>query len=177
MKLIYYTFIITMFLCASVGNMINPMSRMNDAVDKTAVFNDLLEKSPPCVQLYYWTKYYCKIYDIPEWFAFRILRQETSYRGPSHFEYTQKQTSTANALGSWQVLFSTAKDMHDDYFPLTRELLLNDIRLNTKIGIKYIAWLHNQYNDWYIVAGRYNSGKPRSAWPAETVRYANAVMS
>jgi len=161
MKIIYYIITATILFHTSVGNMVNPMTRAASPVDKPAILNDLLEKSPPCVQLFYYTKYYCKIYGVPERVAFRILRQETGYKGPSHLTYKPSQTSSAYALGPWQVLFSTGKDVHDDYFPLTRELLLNDIQLNTKIGIKYLAWLYNQpksYGDWERVAGFYNTG-------------------
>jgi len=176
MKLIYFTVIFTMLLFSTIGNQINPMSKV-DISNKELLFNSVLEKSPPSIQVYYYTKHYCKIYNVPEWFAFRTLKQETGYKGPSHLNYTNKQISSANALGPYQVLLSTGRDMHDDYFPLTRELLLNDIKLNTKLGVKYMAWLYNQYNNWRIVAGRYNSGKPESQWPAETKRYVNEIMS
>ena len=177
MKLIYFTILFIILLFSTIGNQINPMERMNDARDKELIFNANLEKSPPCIQVYYYTKYYCKIYNVPEWFAFRILKQETGYKGPSHLIYTNKQISIANALGPYQVLLSTGRDIHDDYFPLTKELLLSDIRLNTKLGVKYMAWLYSQYNNWRTVAGRYNSGKSEDQWPAETKRYVNEIMS
>jgi len=169
----------SMLLCFTVGNKINPMSRVTsvDSIDKAELLFNLVKDSPPSVQLYHYTKYYCKVYNVPEWYAFRTLREETGYKGPNHLNYNPKQKSHANALGPFQVLLSTGKDMHDDYFPLTRELLLSDIRLNAKLGIKYIAWLFNQYNDWRTVAGRYNSGKPESQWPAETKRYVKAINS
>jgi len=177
MKIVFTTIVIAMLLFSTAGNMVNPMTREDNGINTVEIFSSLLEKSPPCVQVYYYTKYYCKIYNVPEWFAFRILRQETNYKGPAHFNYNPSQVSKANALGPFQVLLSTGRDMYDGYYTLTRDRLLNDVRLNVKLGVKYIAWLSNQFDDWYIVAGRYNSGKPRSDWPAETVRYAKAVMS
>lgn len=164
MKLIYYTFILIILFFSTLNNNISPMSlkEKNNFVE-SLIFENILEKSPPSIQVYYYTKKYCKEFNIPEKRFFRILRKETTYSGPSHINYNPDQISSGNALGPSQLLLSTARDMYvllglGNRNELTREMLLKDIELNLKLGIRYTRWLRDQQTNWKKIAGYYNTG-------------------
>ena len=38
--------------------------------------------------------------------------------------------------------------------------LMSDINLNVMISMKLLRRLHNKYNDWGLVFGAYNTGRP-----------------
>ena len=122
--------------------------------------------APPSVQVYYYTKIYCEEFDVPETVAFGVVKLETAYKGPDKHDYNPSQTSSANARGPYQLLLSTAKDMYvilglGPRHELTSEMLLTDVELNVKLGIRYLKWVHdNVSRNWTIVCGFYNSGYP-----------------
>ncbi len=119
--------------------------------------NDL---APPSLQVYYAIKRYAKLYNIPEKIAFGIARNETSFRNPMNFNYNHKQISSANAMGTMQVQYRTAKDVEQNK-KFTKEELLNNIDLNVNISLKYLRQLYNRYKNWDIALGYYNTGYPK----------------
>lgn len=150
---------------------------------KNVAFEKYIKLSPHSVQIYFHTKKYCKEFNVPEEIAFSVARLETNYRGPDMFHYKPNQTSIAYAYGTYQILLSTAKFVvktYPDIFPeisykdVTKELLLNDVHLNTKIGIKYLRHLHSEYDSWIIACGFYNTGHPRvNQYARDAVKYFN----
>lgn len=150
---------------------------------KNVAFEKYIKVSPHSVQIYFHTKKYCKEFNVPEEVAFSVARLETNYRGPDMFHYRPNQTSIADAYGTYQILLPTAKFVvktYPDIFPeisyedVTKELLLNDVHLNTKIGIKYLRHLHSTYNSWIIACGFYNTGYPRvNQYARDAVKYLN----
>lgn len=150
---------------------------------KNEVFEKYIKMSPHSVQIYFHTKKYCKEFNVPEEVAFSVARLETNYRGPDMFHYKPNQTSVADAYGTYQILLSTARyvvKIYPDVFPeisykdVTKELLLTDVHLNTKIGIKYLRHLHSEYNSWIIACGFYNTGYPRvNQYAKDAVKYLN----
>ncbi len=124
----------------------------SDVIEDTETFSvvDALEHyiklAPPSVQVYYYTKIYCENFGVPETVAFGVVKLETSYKGPDKLDYNPSQTSPANARGPYQLLLSTAKDMYEllklgPRHELTSDMLLTDVELNVKLGIRYLKWL------------------------------------
>ena len=68
----------------------------------------LLNHEPTCIQMYYYIEKYSKQYNIPRKYAYGIAYRETGYRGPFHWRYNHKLTSSAGALGPIQIMPSTA---------------------------------------------------------------------
>jgi hypothetical protein len=126
-----------------------------------------IQISLPSVQVYYYTKKYCKEFNVPETVAFGVVKQETSYKGPDNHDYNPSQISSANAYGAYQLLLSTAKDMYvllnlGNRNELTAERLLTDVKLNSKLGIRYLRYLNdNVSKNWTVVCGFYNTGYPQ----------------
>lgn len=128
-------------------------------------FAHYIKLAPYSVQVYFYTKKYCAEFNVPEEIAFAVAKLETGYKGPDKFAYNPtNQISVANALGAYQLLLSTAKDMYEylGYGPrheLTKQMLLDDVELNVRLGICYLRWLKNNISpNWIIVCGFYNSG-------------------
>lgn len=131
-----------------------PVTR-EDALDRYIVL------APKSIQLYYYTKRYCAEYDIPETIAFNMAKLETGYDGPMDLKYNPERISTGNALGAYQVLLGTGRDMYEGKRQeLTRNMLLTDMRLNTKLAMKYLRYLYDRYGSWKIACGFYNTGYP-----------------
>lgn len=117
-----------------------------------------ISKAPPCVQLYDYLDEYSKKYGVPFDIALGVAEHETGYRGPFHWSYDPKQTSTANAHGAMQVQVPTAQFVMGK--KVTKSDLLNDLRLNVEISMKYLSQLRKRYGSWAVALGYYNSGHP-----------------
>lgn len=135
-----------------------------DTIKTEDVFGHYIKLAPKSIQVYFYTKRYCEEFNIPEEIAFAVAKLETGYKGPDRFTYNPKQTSSADALGPYQVLLSTGRDMYvilglGSRQDLTAEMLLNDVELNVKIGIRYLRWLNDNIStNWIIACGFYNTG-------------------
>ena len=115
-------------------------------------------KSSPSIQMYFYIKKYAKQYNIPEAYAFSLAYQETRYGGPLDLKYNHKQTSYAGALGPMQIMPATAKLIHGK--TVSKKRLMTDIDLNVKISMKLLRRLHDKYENWGLVFGAYNTGRP-----------------
>lgn len=113
----------------------------------------------PSIQMYFAIKKYAKEFNIPEQYAFGIAYVETGYRGPLHFEYDHKQTSSVGALGPMQVMPMTAKFINGT--KPTNEKLKGDIDYNVRTSMKLLRWLKDKYGSWLLVFGCYNTGYPK----------------
>ncbi len=59
------------------------------------------------------------------------------------------------------MLLGTGRDMYEGKRQeLTRNMLLTDMRLNTKLAMKYLRYLYDRYGSWKIACGFYNTGYP-----------------
>ena len=83
---------------------------------------------------------------------------ETRYQGPFDWEYVPAKKSYAGALGPMQIMPSTAKLICGKNIPSKK--LSNDMELNIEISAKLLRRLYDKYQDWSIVCGCYNTGKP-----------------
>lgn len=112
------------------------------------------------VQVYIAIKKYCKIYNVPEIYAFRVARIESGWKGPIHLNYcASDKISSANAYGAMQVLLSTGQDVWKDK-SITKERLLTDVDFNVHTGIKYMRQLYDGqcHSNWPKVFAYYNTG-------------------
>lgn len=116
------------------------------------------EHDPPCIQMYYYIEHYADSFDIPKDYAYGIAYYETRYSGPFDWDYKQTQTSFAGALGPMQIMPTTARYINGKAVPNKR--LKSDIRYNVMTSMKLLRRLHNQYGDWKLVFGAYNTGRP-----------------
>jgi len=120
--------------------------------------NDNIVNSSPSIQMYFYIKKYAEEFSIPEPYAFSLAYQETRYGGPLDSNYNHKQKSYAGALGPMQIMPATAKLIYGVSIPKFK--LMSDINLNVMISMKLLRRLHNKYNDWGLVFGAYNTGRP-----------------
>lgn len=132
----------------------------NDVADPYLenVNDDNIVNSSPSIQMYFYIKKYAAEYSIPESYAFSLAYQETRYGGPLDLNYNHKQTSFAGALGPMQIMPATAKLIYGE--PVSKSTLMSDIDLNVMISMKLLRRLYDKYNDWGLVFGAYNTGKP-----------------
>jgi soluble lytic murein transglycosylase-like protein len=121
---------------------------------------DVTKLCPPSLTVYYKTVQYTEEYNIEPYIGFGIVREETGYRSPFQWSYKPNQTSSANAYGSFQLLLSTARWFSKDY-SITKEDLLYDIDLNTKLGLGYAKSKYDDYGNWKYALGYYNTGYPK----------------
>ena len=117
-----------------------------------------IDNTAPSVQVYYSIKKYCKVYNVPEEYAFKVAYIESGWKGPLQWKYNPyDKISSANAYGAMQVLQSTAQDVWKDK-SITKEQLLNDVDFNVHTSIKYMRQLHDSHGSWGKVFSVYNTG-------------------
>lgn len=125
-------------------------------VDVTETLERYIDLAPKSYQTWYYTKKYLKVYkNVPVKMAKNILRQETGFTHPLDFKYNPHLTSSAGAVGPWQIMPSTGKYVGGSQ--VTANKLKMDVNLNSKIGIKYLSSLIKQYG-YLHAAGFYNTG-------------------
>jgi soluble lytic murein transglycosylase-like protein len=116
------------------------------------------QHAPPCIKLYRFLDKYSEEYGVPFEIAIGVASEETGYRGPFHWSYNPKRTSSAAAYGAMQIQVPTANDNWDE--PVTSKMLMNDLELNVQISMRLLARLKKKYGRWDIALGAYNSGRP-----------------
>jgi soluble lytic murein transglycosylase-like protein len=145
----------------SLSVYLNPRDRSNDNVEIS--HSDLIylaksEDSPYSLQLYYLIDKYSSQYNIPKHIAFNISFKETGYKGPFHWDYNPIRTSPGGALGPMQIMISTSNSVNKE--SVSRHKLRNDIEYNIETSMKLLRVLYDKHQDWEIVCGAYNTGKP-----------------
>ena len=117
------------------------------------------ENDPPCLRMYEAIEKYAEMYDIPKRYAYGIANAETSYKGPLHWKYNQAQTSCVGALGPMQIMPGTAQLMWPNK-DISRTRLKSDIDFNVHTSMKLLRHLYDKYENWKVVFGCYNTGRP-----------------
>jgi Transglycosylase SLT domain len=115
--------------------------------------------SPYSLQVYTSIEKYSKQYKIPKYIAYNIAYLETRYQGPFDWDYHGKLTSFAGAKGPMQIMPKTANYITGRN--ITQKELLHNIDLNIQISMKLLHKLRNQYDDWSVICGYYNTGYPQ----------------
>jgi soluble lytic murein transglycosylase-like protein len=129
--------------------------KIEKMVDK---LGDISEDAPPSLRLYNYIIKYSKEYDVPMDIAFGVANHETGYRGPFHWAYNPRLTSSANAYGAMQIQVPTANSFSD--YKVTKNDLLNNLELNVELSMRILSYLKNKYNSWELALGAYNTGRP-----------------
>lgn len=127
------------------------------------------DNDPACLRMYHYIELYADSFDIPKQYAYGIANAETGYRGPLHWKYNHRQTSSVGAVGPMQIMPSTARWINKER--VSAERLRSDIEYNVMTSMKLLRYLHDKNNDWLLAFGEYNTGKPCIN------KYANKVYS
>lgn len=126
----------------------------------TIVLEKRIESTDPaCLRMYYYIEHYSDSFNIPKKFAFGIAKVETNYDGPFDWNYNHKLTSYAGAKGPMQIMPSTAAFINGEK-KISTQKLKNDIEYNVMTSMKLLRYLYDQYGDWKLVFGAYNTGRP-----------------
>ena len=112
----------------------------------------------PSIELYYAILKYSKEFNIPSEYAFGIAYNETKYQGPLDFSYDHRQTSSVGALGPMQIMPATANWINHQ--KIDKSVILNDIEFNVRTSMKLLRQLKDKFNNWLVVFGCYNTGRP-----------------
>lgn len=116
------------------------------------------QEAPISLKMYYLIEKYSKKYQIPRYIAYNVAFLETGYKGPFHWSYNPHQESFAGAVGPMQIMPKTGKWLTNG--STTKSDLKMDIELNVSLSMKLLRQLHDQYNNWGVVCGWYNTGRP-----------------
>lgn len=115
-------------------------------------------KTPVSIKMYELLEKYSKEFNIPKYVAYNVAFKETRYRGPFHFSYNPHQVSCVGALGPMQIMPSTYNHINNGTF--SKDEIMFDIEKNIKTSMKLLNKLYLKYNDWNVVCGCYNTGRP-----------------
>jgi soluble lytic murein transglycosylase-like protein len=113
---------------------------------------------PAALQMFNAIEKYATEFDIPKHIMFNIAFKESRYMGPLHIEYMGNLGSTAGALGPMQIMVGTANSMRKT--KVSPHKLKNDIDFNVQTSAMLLRYLFDKYNDWKLVCGAYNTGRP-----------------
>jgi soluble lytic murein transglycosylase-like protein len=117
------------------------------------------DTDPSCLQMYYYIEQYADSFEIPKNYAYGVAYAETRYKGPFHWTYDHKKTSTVGAVGPMQIMPTTAAWV-EKVEKISVKKLKNDVEFNVMISMKYLRYLYDRYGDWQLVFGAYNTGRP-----------------
>ena len=109
--------------------------------------------------IYHSVNKWADYYNVPRKYMFNMLKYETGFTSINNHNYNPYQISNAGALGPAQVMLSTARYIFKNDF-ITKEKLLYDIDFNIMTSAKLINKLYKLYNNWELVFGAYNTGRP-----------------
>lgn len=113
---------------------------------------------PVSLQMYELIEEYSTKYDIPKHIAYNVAYKETKYEGPFDWKYNPFLTSSAGAEGPMQIMPATAKYINKTN--IDRQTLRTDLNINIEISMKLLRMLYDQYGNWSLVCGYYNTGRP-----------------
>ena len=159
MKTTHFFKVIYLAFCITTIIILSGMSQGSDEVSSPFENEGVgTPTSPISLQMYECIEKYSDQYDIPKYVAYNVAYKETTYRGPFDWRYNPSRISCVGALGPMQIMPGTARLIQKHSVP--NETLKNNIRLNIEISMKLLRRLHDKYQDWAIVCGCYNTGRP-----------------
>lgn len=152
--ILFFLLIISIYL----KNNINYYNKLQEFISTDANAS-LYLNTPDCIKVFSSIEKYSKMYDIPMKYALGIAYYETRYEGPTHWGYSaDDKISSAGAIGAMQIMSSTANIIWNE--SISPEKLMSDIDFNIETSMKLLRILHDKYQNWKIVFGCYNTGKP-----------------
>ena len=158
MKPFYYITIGILLTLTTIGFFAFKEAKSDLNNGTISITKELEPNDPACLQMFYYIEQYADSFDIPKKYAFGIANAETNYNGPFDWNYKPNLTSYCGAQGPMQIMPTTAAFINKE--KVTGLKLKNDIKYNVKTSMKLLRYLHNQYGDWKLVFGAYNTGHP-----------------
>lgn len=124
---------------------------------------DAMVYAAPNVQLYIYLKDVSKRHKVPVDYLKRCLKEETGYKGLSHYGYNPNQVSAAHAYGPWQIQVPTARFLWGNKLAKFTDrqvinLLKFDMRFGAETAGRYLEYLYHIYGNWPMTFAAYNRG-------------------
>ena len=144
---------------------------------------EAIKKSSPSIRVYFAAIENTKNSNISTKEFLKVAHEESGYKDLNQKNYTSLQTSSANALGTWQVRIPTARmvlgkeasHMSDKQL---RQKLLTDIEFNAKVAMKYLEMMHKRYKgDKSLVFASYNRGPGRVRDHSDVNQYSKNITN
>ena len=151
--------VLYLFICVAVIVTLSGMSKKN--YEDSYKFSDTTignPNTPVSIRMFEYIEKYSTEYGIPKYVAYNVAYKETTYRGPFDWRYNPYRTSCVGALGPMQIMPTTSYSINKVKYP--NQKIMMDIDLNIKTSMRLLRKLHNKYNDWSLVCGHYNTGRP-----------------
>jgi soluble lytic murein transglycosylase-like protein len=145
---------ITMIACFGF----NRANHKNPEQGVIVLHKKIKSNDPPCLRMYYYIRQYADSFHIPINYAYGIAYNETGYNGPFDWDYNHRRVSRAGAVGPMQIKPSTARLVNGTKVKAAN--LKNNIEYNVCTSMKLLRLLHDKYNNWKLVFGCYNTGRP-----------------
>lgn len=73
--------------------------------------------------------------------------------------YAPQVTSGAGAVGLWQLMPPTARELGLEVTPLLDER--RDLEKSTEAALRYLSRLHDEFGSWFVALAAYNTGPTR----------------
>ncbi len=136
-------------------------------IESSFLYDPIMNKMKDDISAIYTRKHYFRAMDNAYTFIPAIKRILTEYNIPPEFLYlamaesnfSTKAYSKKRAAGLWQFMPATAKLYGlkiDQYVDERRDLIKS-----TKAAAKYLTFLHEKFDKWYLAATAYNCGRGR----------------
>ncbi len=158
MKPFYYITIGVLLTLTTIGFFAFREAKSDSTTGTISITKHIESNDPACLQMFYYIGQYADTFGIPKKYAYGIANAETNYKGPFDWTYKHNLGSYAGALGPMQIMPSTAAFINKE--KVSNIKLRNDIKYNVKTSMKLLKYLYNQYGDWKLVFGAYNTGHP-----------------
>lgn len=149
-----------LFLCLMVIGCFYSLKNKKELIARKIYYENQMKgiQQPVSIQMFDNLERYSEEYGIPKYIAYNIAYLETRYQGPLHWEYKHNRVSPVGALGPMQIMPNTAKLVHKKTIPNTK--LKNDVEFNVKTSMILLSKLYKKYQNWGLVCGSYNTGRP-----------------
>jgi soluble lytic murein transglycosylase-like protein len=159
MTRVYYSIVLlSVIVIFTLNSNIKNIEPKNNEIEFFEYNSKKYPNTSKSILMYETIEKYSDEYDIPKHIVYNIAYKETRYKGPFDWNYNPNRTSSGGAQGPMQVMPATAKGINKKY--ISPEDLRNDIDLNISTSMKLLRKLYDKYDNWSLVCGYYNTGKP-----------------
>ena len=193
MKFHQSSFWIALFLITGIGlvttfewqtsNLLKNQSTQSSLNPFALTKGEAVKKGPPSVRVYLAALENTKNSNITTKEFLQVAHEESGYKDLNQKNYTNLQTSSANAFGTWQVTAPTARTVwgnkvsHMSDKQLKQKLLV-DIEFNASTAMKYLEMMHKRYRgDKAMTFASYNRGPAKVRTHSDVNQYSRNIMN